>query len=346
VNAGSSSLKLSVLDDDDHVLHAVNEHLERGEDPGPVIQRFLNSQSVDVAGHRVVHGGDHYREPVVIGDDLISNLDHLISLAPLHNPPAVRAIEALQRLRPELPAVACFDTAFHATIPPDAYTYAVPADWGVRRYGFHGLSYEWASNRAAELLGRPVESLRMVACHLGAGASLCAIDRGKSVDTTMGYTPLEGLVMATRSGSIDPGAVLEAQRRLGLSASETEEILNRRSGLLALAGTPDMREVEGLALGVYLHRLRALIAAMAAALNGLDVLVFSGGVGERSAIIREQTCAGLTFLDVAIDGAANSAVGDDDVDISASESAVRTLVVHAREDVIIARAARRLVDLG
>jgi acetate kinase len=162
----------------------------------------------------------------------------------------------------------------------------------------------------------------------------------------MGYTPLEGLVMATRSGSIDPGAVLEAQRRLGLSASETEEILNRRSGLLALAGTPDMREVEGLALGVYLHRLRALIAAMAAALNGVDVLVFSGGVGERSAIIREQTCAGLTFLDVAIDGAANSAVGDDDVDISASESAVRTLVVHAREDVIIARAARRLVDLG
>jgi acetate kinase len=165
----------------------------------------------------------------------------------------------------------------------------------------------------------------------------------------MGYTPLEGLVMATRSGSIDPGAVLEAQRRLGLSASEAEEILNRRSGMAALAGTADMRAVTdrgGIPLDVYLHRLRALIAAMAAALNGLDVLVFTGGVGERSAIIRERACAGLAFLGVAIDGAANAGVGDDDVDISAAGAAVRTVVVHAREDIIIARAARRLVDLG
>jgi acetate kinase len=346
VNAGSSSLKLSLLDDDDSVLHAVNEALPPGDDPAPLISRFLSSVPAvpDVAGHRVVHGGSRFVEPVVIDASVLTALDELASLAPLHDPPALAGIAALRKVAPDLMAVACFDTAFHASLPPAAYTYAVPTGWGVRRYGFHGLSHRYASGRAASLLGRAVESLRLVTCHLGAGASLCAVDRGVSVDTTMGYTPLEGLVMATRSGSIDPGAVLSAQQRLGLSAATALDVLNHRSGLLALAGTADMRQVVeqgGLALDVYVHRLRREVAAMAAAMGGLDGLVFTGGVGERSAVVRDLGAVGLGFLGVAIDAARNAAVADDDADISVDGAAVRTVVVHAREDVEIAAAARQ-----
>jgi acetate kinase len=348
VNAGSSSLKLSLLNDDDSVLHAVNESLPAGADPAPLISEFLSSVPVspDVAGHRVVHGGSRFVQPVVIDSSFVSALDLLASLAPLHNPPALAGITALQRVAPDLPAVACFDTAFHASLPEAAYTYAVPASWGVRRFGFHGLSHRYASRRAASMLGVPVESLRLVTCHLGAGASLCAVDRGVSVDTTMGYTPLEGLVMATRSGSIDPGAVLSVQPRLGLSAEDVEDALNHRSGVLALAGTADMRAVvrqRGLALDVYIHRLRREVAAMAAAMGGLDGLVFTGGVGEGSAAVRELAANGLGFLGVAIDVEWNGAVADDDAEISAADATARTVVVHAREDVEIAAAARRLL---
>jgi acetate kinase len=254
----------------------------------------------------------------------------------------------LERVAPHLPAVACFDTAFHASLAPAAYTYAVPRDWNVRRYGFHGLSHRYASRRAASLLGEPVESLRLVTCHLGAGASLCAVDHGHSVDTTMGFTPLEGLVMATRSGTVDPGAVLAAQQRLGLPAAAAEDILNHQSGLLALAGTADMKEVVatgGLALEVYIHRLRKEVASMVATMGGMEGLVFTGGVGERSAEVRRLAAAGLDFLGVAIDPRRNGSVTDDDMEISAGHVPVRTVVVHAREDIEIAAAARQCLRL-
>jgi acetate kinase len=348
VNAGSSSLKLSLLSDDDSVLDAVNEPLSAGDDPAPLLSRFLSNlvEPPEIAGHRVVHGGSRFVQPVVIDASVLAALDELASLAPLHNPPAIAGITALKRVAPELEAVACFDTAFHASLSPPAYTYAVPAGWNVRRYGFHGLSHRYASRRAASLLAEAVESVRLVTCHLGAGASLCAVDHGRSVDTTMGFTPLEGLVMATRSGTVDPGVVLSVQQRLALSAGVVEDVLNHQSGLLALAGTADMREVEalgGLALDVYVHRLRKEIAAMVAAMGGMDGLVFTGGVGEGSAVVRALAAAGLAFLGVAIDPGSNNTVADDDVEISAGDAAVRTVVVHAREDIEIAAAARQIV---
>jgi acetate kinase len=250
-------------------------------------------------------------------------------------------------LLPDLPAVACFDTAFHADLPPAAATYALPREWrerhALRRYGFHGLSHAYASRRAAELLGDP---RRIVTCHLGAGASLAAVADGRSVDTTMGFTPLEGLVMATRSGSVDPGLVLWLLEHGGHEVGEVSDALEHGAGLRALAGTADMREVLGrddadarLAREVYVHRLRALIAAMAASLGGLDALVFTGGVGERASPIRLAAAEGLAFLGVGIDPDAD-ARAEPDADVTAPGAAVRTLVVRAREDLEIARETR------
>ncbi len=293
-------------------------------------------------------------------------LEELVDLAPLHQPKSLAGIDAVTRLLPGVPALACFDTAFHANLPAAASTYAVPRQWreryAVRRYGFHGLSHAYATRRGAQLVGRPASELRMVTCHLGAGASLAAVRDGVSVDTTMGFTPLEGLVMATRSGSVDPGLVLWLQEHEHLSAHEVARQLEHGSGLLALAGTADMREVLGaadrdepeavLALGVYLHRLRASIAAMVASLGGLDVLVITGGVGERSAPVRAGMAAGLGFLGVGVDDQANREVavdGEDpaqDAEIGASGASVRTVVVAAREDLQIAREVRALLGVS
>ncbi len=311
----------------------------------------------DAAGHRVVHGGTRFTGPVVIDDATLKELDDLTALAPLHQPTALELIRLLRRLRPDLAAVACVDTAFHATLPPWAYTYPVPVDWrerlGVRRFGFHGLSHAWASRRAAQLVGRDARELRIVTCHLGAGASLAAVRGGESVDTTMGFTPLDGLVMATRSGALDPGLVTWLTTSAGIAAGDVEDQLNHASGVLGLAGTADMKTVTEqaragrpdalLALDVYVHRLCAEVAAMTAALGGLDVLVFTGGVGERSADVRERAAAGVSFLGVSIDAAANAAA-DGDVEITAAGAAVRTLVVVAREDLEIAHLTR--VALG
>ena len=259
---------------------------------------------------------------------------------------------------PGLPAVACFDTAFHASLPAAAATYAVPHRWraelGVRRYGFHGLSHAYAVRRASGLLGRPIDELRIVSCHLGSGASLAAVAGGRSVDTTMGFTPLEGLVMATRSGTVDPGIVLWLQQHAGMAAAEVLDGLEHGGGLLALTGTADMRAVlnavaDGDAaarqgLEVYLHRLRAGIAAMAAAMGGIDVLVFTGGVGERSLAVRAGAAESLEFLGVSIDAGRN-ATGDADREISTDDAAVRTFVVAAREDIEIADGVRAVVKL-
>src|SRR5437764_5873431 len=238
---------------------------------------------VDAVGHRVVHGGARFQSATVVDEEVEGALDALTPLAPLHQPRALAGMRAVGRLLPEVPAVACFDTAFHATMPPAAKTYALPGEWterfGLRRYGFHGLSHAWAARRARELLGRPAEDLRVVSAHLGAGASLCAVAAGRSVATTMGFTPVEGLVMATRSGDVDPGLVLWLQQQGGVPADELGDALERRSGLAGLSGTSgDMRDVLAgvdagdeaarLAYDVWLHRLRAAVAAMAAAMGG------------------------------------------------------------------------------
>jgi acetate kinase len=289
----------------------------------------------------VVHGGTRFRDAVIVDDGVVAALGELSDLAPLHQPAALAGMAAVGRALPDVPAVACFDTAFHATLPAAAATYAVPREWrerfGVRRFGFHGLSHAYASRRAA--------APRVVSCHLGAGASLAAVRDGLCVDTTMGFTPMEGLVMATRAGSVDPGLVLWLLRH-GVDAEALEQGLDRAGGLRGLAGDADMRAVLGredaaarLAIDVYVHRLRAGIAAMTAALGGLDALVFTGGVGEHAPAIRARTAAGLGFLGVELDAEVNARAGAD-AEIGASGARVRTLVVTAREDLEVARLVR------
>jgi acetate kinase len=357
VNAGSSSVKLRLLDAGDALVAEADIDAPRAEvDEGALREWVVGAGAVDAVGHRIVHGGERFRSAVRIDDGVVDELRALSDLAPLHQPKSLAALDAVRGALPDTPAVACFDTAFHATLAPEAATYAVPRAWrerwGVRRYGFHGLSHAYAARRAAELAPGIA---RVVTCHLGAGASLCAVRDGHSVDTTMGFTPLEGLVMATRSGSVDPGLVLWLLEREQVAVAEAAAALEHESGLLALAGTPDMREVlargeQGdadarLALAVYVHRLRAGIAAMAAALGGLDALVFTGGVGERAAPVRAAAAEGLGFLGIVLDRPAN-AVADGDADIGSWGSGVRTLVVRAREDLEIAREVRDVLADG
>jgi acetate kinase len=320
VNAGSSSLKLSVLDDSDRSLAAETVDAPVGRIDESALRGAISANlPIDAVGHRIVHGGTEFTQPVLIEPRVRRRLEALTDLAPLHQPKSLRGLEMVTRLLPETPAVACFDTAFHACIPPAAATYALPAEWrhrwDLRRFGFHGLSHAYASRRAAELTGRDLQDLRMVTCHLGAGASLAAVRGGISVDTTMGFTPVEGLVMATRSGSIDPGLLLWLEEHVGMPPSELATTLEHRSGLQGLCGSGDMRvilerEAAGdpdatLAVGVYVHRLRSAIAAMAAAMGGLDTLVFTGGVGENATAIRARTAAELGFIGVALDPEAN-----------------------------------------
>jgi acetate kinase len=356
VNAGSSSLKLRLLGSRDELLAEHDVDAPRAQPDPPALDAVLaDLDHVDAVGHRVVHGGERFRDPVRIDDTVVRALRELTDLAPLHQPKSLAALDAVSRALPGVPAVACFDTAFHATLPAAAATYALPAEWRarwrLRRYGFHGLSHAYASRRAAELLGRA--RLRVVTCHLGAGASLAAVRDGRSVDTTMGFTPLEGLVMATRSGSVDPGLMLWLLEPGRIGVDELGNALEHASGLQGLAGTADMREVLArraagddratLAIDVYLHRLRAGIAAMAAALDGVDAIVFTGGVGERSAPVREDACRGLRFLGVKLDPTANArATGD--VDVTAPGAPARVLVVAAREDLEIARQVRAVLS--
>jgi acetate kinase len=364
VNAGSSSLKLALLAPDDRVLAARELPAPRARVEPDELRGALRSQlcEADAIGHRIVHGGERHVRAAILDARLREELASLTELAPLHQPKSLAALDAVAAALPRLPAVACFDTAFHATLPPAAFTYALPARWRerwrVRRYGFHGLSHAWVARRAPQLLadrGRPGDgprSLRIVSCHLGAGASLCAIAGGRSLDTTMGFTPLEGLVMATRSGSVDPGLLLWLAQDGRVELGELADALEHGSGLLALAGSADMREVleraaggeqrAQLALDVYVHRLRGGIAAMAAALGGLDALAFTGGVGEHAARVRSLAAAGLAFLGVAIDEERNRGARAD-ADVSAAGAPVRTLVIAAREDAEIARQTRELL---
>lgn len=360
VNAGSSSLKLRVLDEDNRLTSSIDLPAPPGVlDASTTSEVLAGLPAVQAVGHRIVHGGTEFTGPVRIDDDVVARLRTLTDLAPLHQPTSLAALDAVSSALPDLPAVACFDTAFHAGLLPAAATYAIPPQWrkrwNLRRYGFHGLSHAYASRRAAELLGVPVDRLRTVTCHLGAGASLAAVQRGRSVDTTMGFTPLDGLVMATRSGSLDPGLVLWLEEHAGTPPAELAATLEHRSGLLGLAGTSDMQSVLAnarggdsdalLAFDVYLHRLRAGIASMAAAMEGMDCVVFTGGVGENSPEVRAGAAASLSFLGVGIDDTLNTA-GPDDREISSSSSSVHTLVVAAREDLQMAKEVRQVLEPG
>ncbi|HLQ57470.1 MAG TPA: acetate/propionate family kinase [Streptosporangiaceae bacterium] len=364
VNAGSSSLKLRVLGANDEVTAALELDQWDGSPDSGELREFLGGLSgIGAVGHRVVHGGSQFTRATVLDDAVIAAIAGLTDLAPLHQPRALAGIRAAHEALPGVRAVACFDTAFHAGMPAAAARYALPAAWtgrfGLRRYGFHGLSHGYAARRSAQIINKKLERVAVVTCHLGAGSSLAAVQGGRCVDTTMGFTPLEGLVMATRPGNVDPGLLIWLLQHGGLSLAEVAAGLEHSSGLAGLAelpsGSGDMREVRRaaeagssgarLAIDVHAHRLRREIAAMAAAMNGLDVLAFTGGIGEHQPAVRAEAAAGLAFLGVAVDPARNAAAAAD-ADISASPGGARTLVITAREDVEIARQVRAATGLS
>jgi acetate kinase len=314
------------------------------------IQVITRPADIDIVGHRVVHGGPQYHHSVLITPDVKAEIQHLASFAPLHNPENLKGIEITERILGNVPQVAVFDTAYHSHLPEETMVYPGPYSWfeqGIRRYGFHGISHQYCARRSAQIIGRDLKSLRIVNCHLGNGCSLAAIRAGQSIDTTMGFTPLEGLMMGTRSGSIDPSILLYLQREHSYSAAQLDQMLNKESGLKGISGVSgDMREVlhaikEGnqrakLALSMYIYRLRYFIGAMVASLAGIDVLTFTGGVGENAPEVRAKTCEAFSFLGLQLDPAKNAA-SPADQDIATPESAVRVLVVHTEEDWEIAR---------
>ena len=358
INAGSSSIKLRLLDDDTLVADTDIAADADGYDTDHLATAIRDWPSPDAIGHRIVHGGTTFTGPVLIDPSVRQQLTALIDLAPLHQPKSLNALDAVSSHLPDVPAVACFDTAFHTTIPAAASTYAVPAEWreryGIRRYGFHGLSHAYAVRRVAELVGRPLAGLRIVTCHLGAGASLAAVLDGRSVDTTMGFSPLEGLVMATRSGTIDPGIVPWLTEHAGISAHDIGVALETQSGMLALAGTPDMRQIEAAAAGgnkranqaldIYIHHLAGGIATMTAATNGIDILVFTGGVGEHSHLVRTRTADRLRFLGIELDPERNMHATNETM-ISTDDASVLAYMIAAREDLQIAREVRSLLSV-
>jgi acetate kinase len=305
---------------------------------------------ISAVGHRVVHGGETFVDSVLITDDVVAKLEKCISLAPLHNPANLTGIREARRVFPDIPHVAVFDTAFHQTLPPKAYLYAVPYELyethRVRRYGFHGMSYRYVSQRAAGLLGKPLNKVKMIICHLGNGVSMAALDGGKSIDTSMGLTPLEGLIMGTRSGDVDPGVIFFLHRELGLSVDRIEDLLNRESGLLGISGASnDMRDVirkasEGnqrcrLALEAFAYRAKKFVGAYAAALGGLDALVFTAGIGENSPLIRQMICQNLECMGISLDETKNEeAIGVEKL-ISTPTSRASILVVPTDEERVI-----------
>jgi acetate kinase len=348
VNVGSTSLKLSLVGSDDQVLADV--HVGADVDVLETLRDFVSGAGdFDAVAHRLVHGGPSIRQATLVDDAVRRRLDDAATLAPLHVPPALRLLDAA-RESIDRPQVVCVDTAFHADLPLPAATYAVPSEWrqwGVRRYGFHGLSYAWSSRRSAELLDRSPGELQMVIAHVGAGVSACAVRDGHSVDTSMGFTPLEGAVMAMRSGSVDPGALLWLQEVHGVTVADMTAALEHRSGLVGLCGRADLRDVERAAaegdtdcmaaLDVYVHVLSRVIGGLATSLDRLDALVFTGGVGEHSALVRTRVCRRLALL--GLPEALMDADGDAVIARETQRPAV--LVVTAREDAQMAREARR-----
>ncbi len=346
------------------ILVAVRTHAEAVGVAIPSMMEMCNSKedpSIDIkaVGHRVVHGGTSFRESTLVCQSVRKAIEELSQLAPLHNPSALAAIDAAELVLPGIPQVAVFDTAFFTSLLPQAFVYPVPyewfSEWGIRRFGFHGISHSYGAHRAAEMLDRPLTDLRLVICHLGNGCSASAIVGGAPIATTMGFTPLDGLMMGTRSGAIDPGILVYLQRQHGLGPGALDDVLNHRSGLLGVSGiSGDVRQLEaaaeagheraGLALTMFADRVRASIGALAVGMGGVDALVFTAGVGENSARVRADVCNGLSCLGLTLDAGKNVDVQLDD-DIAIDSSSARILVIKSREDLMIARETERVQRL-
>ncbi|HEU0003462.1 MAG TPA: acetate kinase [Ktedonobacteraceae bacterium] len=309
-----------------------------------------NFSAIDIVGHRVVHGGTEFEDSVLVTPQVKEVIRKMAVLAPEHNPANLEGIEAIERLAPDMPQVAVFDTAFHRSMPEEVVVYPLPYDWfekeGIRRYGFHGISHSYCARRAAQILGKDLSALRLITCHLGNGCSLAAIRGGRSIDTSMGFTPLEGVMMGSRSGSVDPGILFYMQREKGYTVDQLNTTLNKASGLKGIAGSGDMRQVlqkmrrgdarARLAFDMFTHRLRSSIGAMLASLGGLDALVFAGGIGENAAEVRAAACKAFGFLGLKLDAQKN-AQSPADEDIAAQDSQIRALIVHTQEDWAIAQ---------
>jgi acetate kinase len=368
VNSGSSSIKYQLVDVESEtaVLSGLIERIgEAGSDVPDheagmrqVLEQLGDTRTIAAVGHRVVHGGSLFSAATLISAEVEAQIDEQSALAPLHNPANLLGIRAAKAALPDVPHVAVFDTAFHQTLPPAAYTYAIDADLAakhqVRRYGFHGTSHQYVSKQTAKFLGRPLAELKIIVLHLGNGASVAAIDGGVSIETSMGMTPLEGLVMGTRSGDIDAAVLIHLHRTAGLDFDELDTLLNRRSGLLGLTGNGDMRNVQEAAssgdekaeaaLAVYRHRVRRYIGAYIAHLRGLDALVFTAGVGENNALLRRRTLAGLEFLGISVDHDRNELLSKNERYISPDGSPVSVLVIPTNEELEIARQTHSLVE--
>ena len=393
INAGSSSLKYQLLNPASGELLAKGlcerigidgrftykpqlpgkETVKEAEIPMPThneaIQAVLNAlvdekngvigsmKEIDAVGHRVVHGGEKFAKSVVITDEVMQAIEECNPLAPLHNPANIIGIKACQELMPGVPMVAVFDTAFHQTMPPVAYTYAIPYEYyekdKVRRYGFHGTSHKYVSQRAADMLGKPIEQLKLISCHLGNGSSVTAVDGGKSVDTSMGFTPLAGLPMGTRSGDIDAGILEYLMNKYGMDIKEMVNVLNKKSGVMGVSGvSSDFRDLEeafehgneraGLAVDMFNYGVKKLIGAYAAAMGGVDAIIFTAGVGENSASQRMAIASGLEFMGVKMDEDANKVRGEERV-ISAPDSKVTVLLIPTNEELMIAMDTEALV---
>lgn len=393
INCGSSSLKYQVLDMTNEELickglverigmeGSVISHTKTGMDKfvleapmkdhkdaiGHVIDALKDEEhgvvkdmsEIGAVGHRVVHAGEKFAHSVLITDEVIKALEECVELAPLHNPPNLLGIAACQELMPDTPMVGVFDTAFHQTMPPQSYIYAIPYEYyekyGIRRYGFHGTSHKYVSERAAEMLNVNIEDLKIITCHLGNGASVSAIKRGKCIDTSMGLTPLEGLVMGTRSGDIDAGAVTFIMEKEGLTPTGVSNLLNKKSGVLGISGvSSDMRELDAackegnpralLAEKMYYYRIKKYIGAYAAAMGGVDVILFTGGVGENQSQCREAVCDGLQFIGVELDKEMNNKIHGDEAIISTPESKVKVVIIPTDEELMIASDTQAILN--
>jgi acetate kinase len=363
LNSGSSSLKYKLFEGKRPLFEGLVERIGEADGVKDHHEALKEAEKklvegghlrafteLDGVGHRVVHGGERFVEPTLVDDEVIDAIRSLVPLAPLHNPANLQGIETMAKLAPHVPQVAVFDTAFHQTMPESAYLYAIPKalyeEHGVRRYGFHGTSHGYVAKKAAEVLGRPLSELKLVTLHLGNGASACAIEGGRSVDTSMGFTPLEGLVMGTRSGDLDPEIAILLQKK-GMDA---DRVLNKESGLKGLCGDNDVRRIQERmasgdetakrALEVYAHRIKRYIGAYMAVLGGADAIVFTAGVGEHSALVREMACAGLERLGVALDAERNEKGG---TVVSRDGSAVKVLVLPTDEELEIATQTEKIL---
>ena len=391
VNCGSSSLKYQLIDmeteevmakgylekiglKDSFLTHTVNGEKHKIEKQiasheegiALVIEQLLNKdygvikdlKEIDAIGHRIVHGGEKFSKSVIITDDAEDTIKACIPLAPLHNPAGITGIEACKKAFPGVPMVAVFDTAFHQTLPKKAYIYAIPYEYyekyGIRKYGFHGTSHRFVSKRVAEIVGKPIEDLKIISCHLGQGASLCAIKNGKSIETTMGLTPLAGLPMGSRSGDIDPSIVTFLMKKENLSCDEMDNILNKKSGKLGLSGISiDDRDIEAeaakgnerakLAIDNFVYQVAGFIGKLTAQMNGVDIITFEGGIGENGKEAREQICEYLEFMGVKVDKERNNCRGKE-VEITTDDSKVKVYVIPTNEELMIARDTKELVQ--